>query len=155
MDKILATVLIVVLVLVLGGVVVVPMFNQGKDQGAQVIAQQEQLNNLMSNDQQVMGTTVKQYMRTAKNQGTGYLVSAGSGLTTAGTNGAVEFAETGAFTTGKIYVVVNYLADATGTYTQTVEDRQINDRANFAVSKRYDANGKANRYTFTQIDVGK
>ena len=155
MDKIWATVAILGIVVVLLAIAILPQVDGLKETGTKAQAQTSSVNALLDNSNLTTANNVIQFMNTAKNQGTGFLVDGSSALVTASGNGAVSFSSTGAYQTGKIYVVVNYLPTASGTYTQATDPASLNGQAQYSMVKLMDANGKVNRYTFTQVDLGK
>ena len=105
---------------------------------------------MVNDNNATVGSAVKQRMRQAKAQGSGYLVDGATSLTESGTDGAVKFSDNGAFTTGKLYVVVNYFPTGNGTYAQTSNESDIKDGGSFVEERKFDVNGKLNRITFTQ-----
>lgn len=154
MDKIWVLIAVIVVVIILIVVIIMPNSDKLLNLGTSANSKTAVLDSVINDSSITVGASVRQIMQQAKKQGAGFLVDGSSGLTTSAGNGAVDFTDSGTYQTGRLYVVVNYLPTANGTYAQTTNIQDIMDNATFKQTKRLDANGKINRITFTQVDQG-
>jgi hypothetical protein len=154
MDKLWVWIIVIAIVLVAAALLVIPNYDKLMNTGNNMMAKTNQLDQVLNDSSKTVGSSVRQYMSMAKAQGSGYLVDGTSSLVSSQSNGAVDFADSGAFQTGKLYVVVNYLASSTGTYTQTTNMQDVVDSATFTMSKKSDSTGRVTRMSFTQVSQG-
>lgn len=156
MDKIWVLIAVIVVVIILIVVIIMPNSDKLLNLGTSANSKTAVLDSVINDSSITVGASVRQIMQQAKKQGPGFLVdpNTNSDLITTVGDGAVDFRDSGMYQTGRLYVVVNYLPTANGTYKQTANIQDIMDNATFKQTKRLDANGKINRITFTQVDQG-
>lgn len=163
MPKVLANIIIIILVFILIALGIYPLFSGGKDTGNKASSEQGKIDRMIEDPASVSGSTVKQYMKIAAAKLPGLdentiLTAADTTLASAapslGTD-AIDFVPSGNFATGQTYVIVNYWKVGSTRYTQATSQSDFKENAIFSVAKQYDVNGKLNRLTFTQVDMGK
>lgn len=124
MDKIIALVVSIVLVLGLIAFAVMPQVIGVREAGDTALADQSKMNIVLSNSDYVTGSTVKRYIQTRRDKGIA--------------NG------------GKFAVVIK---TSDSTEMPKGEEANIADNAIFTEIRSYDANGVFNKITFTLVNL--
>ncbi len=140
----------IILGLVVAAIILVPFFNDIKDDGVNATTIHSGVSAAVADGGTTSGNAVKASMRQATRNG--QVVTGSSGMVkSAGDKGQVKFSDTGAFESGKLYVVVSYMPKSDGAYVQTNDPSVIKDNGFFTEERLYDANGKLNRISYIQV----